>query len=43
MGERRCACRNLVGRTEGSRPPGVGGRIILKWILKDYGEGRGLD
>jgi hypothetical protein len=37
MGQKRNACRILVGKPEGERPagrPGLRGRIILKWILE---------
>jgi hypothetical protein len=37
MGERRGACRALVGKPEGSNhltDPGVDGRIILKWTCE---------
>jgi hypothetical protein len=37
VGEKRNACRVLVGKPEGTRPLGrldIGGRIILRWILK---------
>jgi hypothetical protein len=46
MGEKRGACRILVGRPEGRHhlgDPGVDGRIILKWILKTWDGGHGLD
>jgi hypothetical protein len=37
MGERSGVYRVLVGKPEGKRPhgedPGVGGRIILRWIF----------
>jgi hypothetical protein len=33
-GEKRNAYRILVGKPEGKRPQDVGGRTILKWILK---------
>jgi hypothetical protein len=40
MGERRGACRVLVGKPEGTRDcledPGVGERIILKWIFEKW-------
>jgi hypothetical protein len=38
MGQRRGACRVLVGKGEGKKPfgrPGVDGKIILKWIFKE--------
>jgi hypothetical protein len=34
MGEKRNACRIFVGKLEKMRPVGVGGCIILKWILE---------
>ena len=39
IGHKRNACRILVGKGEGKKPlgrSGVGGRMILKWILKEY-------
>jgi hypothetical protein len=39
VGEKRGAYRILVGRPEGRWPlgrPGIDGRIILKWILKNW-------
>ena len=39
MGERRGACRVLVGKPEGKRPVGdkdVDGRIILRWIFRKW-------
>jgi hypothetical protein len=41
-GEKRGACRILVGRPEGRRPlgrPRLDERIILKWILKKWDGG----
>jgi hypothetical protein len=40
MGENGNAYRILVGKPEGRRPLGrldIGRRIILKWILGEYG------
>jgi hypothetical protein len=40
MQENRNACRDFMGNTEGKRhlgTPGVVGRMILKWNLKDMG------
>jgi hypothetical protein len=42
MGERRDQYGILVGKPEGRRPledPGIGGRIILKWMLREVGLG----
>jgi len=39
IGHKRNGCRVLVGKGEGKRPlerSGVGGRMILKWILKKW-------
>jgi hypothetical protein len=39
VGESRGADRVLVGKLEGKKPlekPGVGGRIILKWISRKW-------
>jgi hypothetical protein len=43
-GANRSACKVLVGKLEGNRPPGRRGRgrIILKYILRDMGWG-GMD
>jgi hypothetical protein len=44
-GERRGACKVLVGKPEGKKhleEPGVNGRIILRWISKKW-EGGGMD
>jgi len=38
-GERRGAYRILVGNPEGKREledPGVGGRVILRWVLRKW-------
>ena len=40
MGERRGVRRVLAGKPEGKRSlgrPGVGGRIILRWIFRKWG------
>jgi hypothetical protein len=40
IGEMRNVCEILVGKPEGKRPlgrPGMGGRIILKWVLGKLG------
>jgi hypothetical protein len=40
MGKRRCAYSILVGIPEGRSHleyPGVDGRVILKWVLKNQG------
>ena len=42
MGERRGVYRVLVGKPEGKRTledPDVGGRIILRWILRQWDVG----
>jgi hypothetical protein len=39
MGERRGVYRVLVGKLEGKRPPGVDGRIILRWIFRRWDVG----
>jgi hypothetical protein len=41
-GEERCIHRVLAGRPEGKRS-GVDGRIILRWILRKWDWGHGLD
>jgi hypothetical protein len=46
MGEGRGVYRILVGTPEGRNhleDPDVDGRIILKWILKKWDGGHGLD
>ena len=42
MGERRGVYRVLVGKPEGKdhlEDPGVGGRIILRWIFRKWDVG----
>ena len=39
MGERRGVCRVLVGKPEGKRETGVDGRIILRWIFRQWDVG----
>ena len=42
MKERRGACRVLVGKSTGRNhfeDPGVGGRIILKWMFEKWNGG----
>ena len=42
MGKRRGVYRVLVGKPEGKgtlEDPGVDGRIILRWILRQWGVG----
>jgi hypothetical protein len=46
MGNRRGACRVLVGKPEGKNhleDPGLDGRIVLKWIFSKWNGGHGLD
>jgi hypothetical protein len=47
MGERRCVNRVLVGKTRGKETIGgdqdVGGRKILRWILRKWEGVYGLD
>jgi hypothetical protein len=46
MGEGRGVERVLVGKPEGKNhwgDPGVDGRIILRWILRKWEVGYGLD
>ena len=46
MGKRRNVCKVLMGKPEGKNhleDPGVGGRIILRWIFKNWDVGCGLD
>jgi hypothetical protein len=46
MGEGRGVYRILVGKPDGKRPledPGVDGRIKLRWILRKWDVGYGLD
>jgi hypothetical protein len=46
MGERRCVYRVVVGKPEGRdhlEDPGIGGRIQLKWILRKWVGGHGLE
>jgi hypothetical protein len=39
----RSAYRGLIWKPEGKKLPGVDGRILLKWILKELMGGRGLE
>jgi hypothetical protein len=46
MGDRRDACRLLLGRPEGKNHTedlGVDGSIMLKWLFKKWDGGHGLD
>jgi len=45
-GERRGVYRVLVGKPEGKRPlgdPDIDWRIILRWIIRKWDVGYGLD
>ena len=45
-GERRGTYRVLMGKPEGRNhleDPGLNGKMILKWILREVGWGHGLD
>jgi hypothetical protein len=46
IGDRRVACRVLVGRSEANKRfenLGIDWRIILKWIVEKWDGGHGLD
>ena len=46
MGENRSVYRDLVGKPEGKKPlgdPDIYGRIILRWIIRKWDGGHGLD
>jgi len=42
-GENSGVYRVLAGKPEGRRPPGIDGRIILRWIFRKWNVGHGLD